>query len=459
MAYAGVSVETTVEISKSQDSIDKKDRERVLLVAYACSPYRGSEAGVGWHRAIEAAKYFDTWVIYGYREYKSDVRRYLRQNGKVPGLYFLYVPETRFGRWMWKLPKGYYTANNLWHRRAYRVAGRLHEKLHFDIVHQLTWCGYREPGYLWRLDAPFIWGPVGGTQNYPWRFLPKAGIRGAFTEMVRSIMNILQLRFQARVRKAARRAAILVTANSTGRRHFEQIHKAKPILQLDVGTAAIKDDLPILNYSHHEPLKILWSGIFEHPKALHLLIMALSKVPNTCAYELRILGEGPLARRWRRLAQRTGVERYCTWMGWLPHDQAMAQYNWADVFVFTSLRDTCGTVLIEALSRGVPVICLDHQGASDVITKECGIKIPVTKPKEVVSGLRNAIVSSAQDRTKLQALSHGAIERAKDYLWPIKGKQMAKVYNKIIEAYQRSDEKIGGIPTQLNNYYVSGGKK
>lgn len=434
-------------VQTNQQRIGKNVRKRVLLLAYACSPYRGSEAGVGWHRAVETAKYFDTWVICGMRACKSEIKRYLKDHGKIFGLHFLYVPETRFGQWIWKLKLhlGYYVANNLWHRRAYRVAVRLHERLRFDIVHQITWCGFREPGYLWRLNAPFIWGPVGGTQNYPWRFLPQAGSIGGLREAVRSVLNILQLRFQSRVRKAARRAAVVITANSTGKRHFERIHNVNPILQLDVGIENIKNGRRGGIHEDQEPLRILWSGLFKQNKALDLLILSLNNAHAFLSYELRILGKGPLEKRWRRLARYTGVDRYCTWMGWLPHDKAMAQYQWADVLVFTSLRDTCGTVVIEALSRGVPVVCLDHQGAGDVVTKECGIKIPVTTPSLVISGMRDAIVSLAEDRMKLEALSRGAIERARNYFWSVKGQQMAKIYNRVIEAHQGSKDQYGSI--------------
>jgi hypothetical protein len=27
----------------------------------------------------------------------------------------------------------------------------------------LNMIGYREPGYLWKLNVPFVWGPMGGT--------------------------------------------------------------------------------------------------------------------------------------------------------------------------------------------------------------------------------------------------------------------------------------------------------
>ena len=65
-----------------------------------------------------------------------------------------------------------------------------------------------------------------------------------------------------------------------------------------------------------------------------------------------------------------------------PHEEALRQYAKADVFAFTSLRDTTGGVIAEALAAGLPVICMDHQVAHDVVTEDCGIKIPVTTPEE-----------------------------------------------------------------------------
>ena len=49
----------------------------------------------------------------------------------------------------------------------------------------------------------------------------------------------------------------------------------------------------------------------------------------------------------------------------------------ADIALITSLRELTSTV-IESLSLGLPVVCLDHCGFSDVIDESCGIKVPVT---------------------------------------------------------------------------------
>jgi hypothetical protein len=39
------------------------DAPRLLLVAHSCRPNAGSELALGWNRALEAAKYYRTWVV------------------------------------------------------------------------------------------------------------------------------------------------------------------------------------------------------------------------------------------------------------------------------------------------------------------------------------------------------------------------------------------------------------
>lgn len=411
---------------------------KVLILAAACNPYKGSDYSVGWHRVQETAKYFHTWVICSEND-REDIRRYHAEHGVPPCLHFCFVPEGRLERLLKSRRPVFYTnflAYHLWHRRAFRLAARLHQDLRFSLTHQVTLVGYREPGYLWKLDAPFIWGPVGGTQNYPWRFLASAGFRGAVIEGFRSLANWLQLRFSPRVRLAARKAAVVLAANSRVQSDFQRLHRIRAELLPDVGLSAIQSE-ERCSSKPHRPLRLLWSGGFKHNKALHLLLQALAQIPAGLHYELRILGEGSLGRRWQKLAERLGVGKSCRWLGWLPYEEALRLYEWADLFVFTSLRDTLGSVVLEALSYGVPVVCLDHQGAGDVVTRDCGRKIPVTTPTEVVRGIRDAIVTLAGDPEKIRELSRGALERAREYLWSRNGARMAEIYSHALSHHGR----------------------
>ena len=424
-------------------------RPRALLLAYACSPYRGSEPGVGWNRAVQSARHFDTWVICEQREFAADIERYTAQRGPIAGLEFAFVPLTAWEELLGRIPGIGYLGYNLWHRRAFRTARRLHQRLRFDLVHQVNLCGFREPGYLWKLDAPFVWGPVGGTQNYPWRFLPAAGLYGALWEAARSVLNNLQLRFSPRVRRAARKAAVVLAANSTNQRDVARAHGVKVSRMLETGIEQVATRLPPRNPGSRS-FRILWVGRFEHNKALQVLIEALAGLPASRPYELRLIGGGPMEAAWRRLAGRRGLRRHCRWLGWLPREEVLRHYDWADALVFTSLRDTSGNVVLEALSRGVPVICFDHQGVGDIVTGDCGIKIPVVSPQQAVAGFRDAVISLHENPAKRQRLRHGALARARECLWARQGERMASLYRRILEGDAEAGIEEGILDGECN---------
>ena len=415
-----------------EELVHKERRRRVLLVAFGCSPYSGSEPGLGWRRVLEIAKRHDGWVLCEKADpFEANLRKYVAEHGEIPGLHFCPIPLTALERAVRRLPGCLYLAYNLWQRRAYREAARLHERVQFELVHQVNLGTYREPGYPWRLNLPFICGPVGGVENLPWRFWAHAGLAAGAKEALRTLVNIAQFRCSPRVRKVSRRASALLVANSTGQRAFKRVHGVDAAYLCDCGAdetgrtaKACAGDV--------RPLRVLWVGSFWARKALDLLLRALERLPPDVDCEVRIVGDGPMEHAWREMAERLGVQGRCQWMGRLPLDQARAQYDWADVFALTSLRDTVGTVVPEALSYGVPLIALDHQGAADLVTEDCGIKIPVTTVNRVVQGFADGIAKLARDRVQVERLSRGALERAQRYLWSRNGQLMEEVYRQVL---------------------------
>src|SRR5262249_8149103 len=157
------------------------------------------------------------------------------------------------------------------------IAAKLHAEQQFDLVHQVNLCGFREPGYLWKLDAPFVWGPVGGAQNFPWRFLGEVGWRGAAREVLRSLVNNVQLRFAPRVWRAAHRAPFLLAATPTNARLLACRSAAPPRVMLETGVN-LPETLPMRTTNHDGPLRLMWSGMFQHHKALPLLFRALAEL-------------------------------------------------------------------------------------------------------------------------------------------------------------------------------------
>lgn len=411
-------------------SPSRPQRQRLLLLAASCLPERGSEPGVGWNRALQAAQTFDTWVVCD-QVSAPKIDHYLSMHGAVDGLRFEYVRSPDWERGLKRIPGLYYVSYNLWQRRAFRAARALHASVGFDLAHQVTLCGYREPGYAWQLGIPFVWGPIGGTQNYPWHLLAEAGWRGAAHEGVRSLFNSLQLRTSGRVRRAAWQAAALLAASSTNQSDFARVIGRAPERMLETGLPALAATTP--TRAHGSPLRILWSGELRAHKALSLFLKALARLPDAVTCEVRILGDGAYTKRWRALARRLGVDRHIQWMGWLSHPEALEQYSWAQLLVFTSLRDTSGNVVLEALGSGIPVVCLDHQGVHDIVTEQSGVRIPVTTSREIADCLAGTIATLAVDRDEWQRLSRGASERAAELLWARQGARMDAIYRRVLE--------------------------
>jgi glycosyltransferase involved in cell wall biosynthesis len=424
-------IQSTDNNRKSAHGRPQPRRPRVLLSAYSCCPNWGSEPGVGWNRATSLARYCDVWVLTNQNGMQPRIEAYLDEHGPVPNLEFVYVPRKPWELAISRKAMLKYIAYRSWLRRAFGVARRLHTQVGFDIAHHVTFNGFREPSYLYRLGVPFVWGPVGGAQNYPWRFLAGAGVRGAISEATRSTLNTLQLYASSRVRRAAKSAAAIFTANPETQSGFQLAMDTGSFLLCDVGSEPSNTEA-WRPHSNAGKLRIAWAGNLATWKALELLLEALAILPKTVRYELHILGEGPRRDEWQSLAAKRGIAANVRWYGRLPHDEALDHFRRADVFIFTSLRDTSGTVVLEAFAEGTPVICLDHQGVSAIVTPECGIKIPVTNRRDVHHRLRDAIALLHNDRSLCRKLAQGARQRASVYLWSLQARRIAEQYNRIL---------------------------
>jgi glycosyltransferase involved in cell wall biosynthesis len=373
----------------------------------------------GWHRAVLAAQAgFDVTVLYCpcsteledsllITRLPDQLRRSIR---------FEPIGLTKSQqRWLDFEPT-FYSAYKIWHRLAFQRAQELHRQCPFTLAHTVTLCGFREPGYLWRLGIPHIWGPLGGTHVYPIKFLSLLGWKDRFRELSRSCLNWLQLYGTPRVRRASRRSAAVIAATTAAQSTFQQSFGVPVVKELETGIDLVRaSPRPIRN--PNEPLKILWAGRLRGWKALPLLLHSLARLPEGQSFELRVLGDGSCLPQWKNLAIHLGIADRIEWVSWPTYAETLPHYDWADVFAFTSLRDTSGTGLLEALATGCPIVSVNHQGAADIVDKTCGILVPVENQEVAVHGFADAILSLHRSPELWKQLSDGALERAQQYRW------------------------------------------
>jgi glycosyltransferase involved in cell wall biosynthesis len=109
--------------------------------------------------------------------------------------------------------------------------------------------------------------------------------------------------------------------------------------------------------------------------------------------------------------------------GRVPFTEISRVYEEADLFLFTSLRDSLGSQLYEATAFGVPIVGLDHQGVADLLPDEVALKVPIRDPAETAASLARAIEVLARDATKRRKMSEAAISFAERNTWPTRVKE------------------------------------
>lgn len=404
-------------------------RLKVLISAYACSPYKGSEPGVGWGFVAELAKHHDLWVIVEEEKFRSDIECFLDEHpefSQTVRFFFLRKKRNRFLRKLW--PPSYYWYYRRWHWDAYRLARRLHSENGFDLAHQLTMVGFREPGYIWQLGIPYVWGPVGGMGYFPWRFLSVVGGKGACYYLGYNLMNFLHTNFLTRPKKAAKVAANgLLTATPENQIGALAHWGCRSTVVSEAGLpGAVAES--ILKRQGEDPLRLVWTGQHTYGKALNLALSALNQVDRDVKWELHILGQGEMTGVWKDLAKRLRIDNRCFFHGWLTRQEALKIMRDSHVMLITSLRDLTSTVTIEALALGLPIICFDHCGFAYVVNDNCGIKVPVTTPTEVVNGVAAAIERLAGNEELRRFLAEGALTRAQDFTWEKKAELVNRIY-------------------------------
>jgi glycosyltransferase involved in cell wall biosynthesis len=407
----------------------------VVVSAHQCAPGMGSEHAVGWNLVSRLARRHALLLISDDNEYRPAVERGvqgLREAGCKIEVFFIRhgsVYESKRNH----LNVGYYLRYTLFQLRVLELVRELKDKYEIAAAHQLTINGFREPGFLWRLGVPFIWGPVGGLHFSPPALYGVLPPRARWLQRVRSAATWAQFRFSPRVRlayQATQRAggAFVGATPDIGdrfqRRFGGTVHWIPE-------TGSHPPVSAMRKKSEDGPLRLLWVSRLIDSKPLDLLLEAIAEVPNHARrISLTVVGDGNSRVRNQETAQRLQIN--VRFLGSIPHEETPHQFDAADLFVLLSVQDLTTTVVFESLARGLPVICLDLHGYAAIVDDSCGIKIPVRRLDQVRSDLAARLTELADDKARLMPLSEGATRRAALFTWDRNSERLSELYGRAL---------------------------
>lgn len=417
--------------------------KNILVLAYQLSPTKGSEYSVAWNYVTRMSKYNHLTVLYGVSGIHlgdCDEMEGFAETKGLPNVTFVCVKPNKWTNALnWCnchniMNYTFYFAYQAWQKQVYKKVKKIikHEK--FDLIHFVGPIGYREPGYLWKLNLPYMWGPIGGANKASAILLTKSPALAKFKFSFRNFANELQLKYLLRLKKALAKTDLLLTAMSENQKIFKSRFN-KDSIYLPENSISTEIKLNTSKFKDCTNYHIVSIGSLVAGKTVNILLEALALVKHKEKIIVDIVGNGPERQTLETLAKKLQLQNLINWHGQLPRNKAVELFNNAHLHVITSAKEGNPTTIWEAMSYGVPTISFDHCGMHDTICERCGIRIPIHSYDQCVADLAIEIDKLLEHPERFEQLANGTIECAQKFTWDAREEFLLNCYELAIKNY------------------------
>jgi glycosyltransferase involved in cell wall biosynthesis len=389
---------------------------KILLSAIACNPYHGSENCIGWTAVRTLARDHELWVLTGSRN-QPDLQRAAAE-GLVPdNVHFIFAGK--FYPWH---PNRLRARLQSWQeylhfsRAILPLARQLNATEKFDLVHHVTIATWRVDSPLWQLDIPFVFGPIGGNEQFPAHFFPMLSAASMAFELARMASNVVS-RFSPGVRRSLREAAHVFVANP----ETEQLVKAlrgsgngvSRLLAAFYSTAQAEDFARFARGKNLDgPLRLFAAGSMEGRKGVALALAALARAKAAgVKFHYRIGAGGPEIAHLKKQTARLGLTAEVEFAQSLLGEDYQRELGRTHIFLLPSLRESSGLTMMEAMLAGCVPVVADCGGPGFIVTDECGFKIPVGNRHLLTEQLSKTIIAIDSDRKIILEKGRAASQR------------------------------------------------
>ena len=376
---------------------------KVLLSAIACHPQWGSEAHVGWQAMLNIAQTHEVWVL-THCSARPGIEEAINQK-KVPShvrFHYLGNPGpchpnrmiARLGSW-WEFHQ--------WNQAALELGRKLQRENHFDLVHHVTYATWRMPSPLWRLDAPFIWGPVGGVASFPWRFFPILSTQAKGLEAARNIANLINAKSHE-LEQCLKNSAAIIASNQESYDFFAKIRGNTQGLHLLSAASFSEEKIAALNNFTAEDksgdvLRLFAGGNMIGSKGVGLALRVLAELKaRGIKFHYTVGGRGPETGYLEKLSARLGLSGHVHFDDGIRGQAYLDTLKKSHVFFMPSFRENAPVTILEAMLAGC-VPCVVDASAQGEIVRKCGLGFaaPIKSIQECEEALCDYLLSCKWD--------------------------------------------------------------
>ncbi|GIU87376.1 MAG: colanic acid biosynthesis glycosyltransferase WcaL [Acidimicrobiia bacterium] len=186
--------------------------------------------------------------------------------------------------------------------------------------------------------------------------------------------------------------------------------------------------LPVVLPAPEPDPVVLAVGQLTERKGLHVLVRACARLRRSGhRFRCRVVGAGPQREALERLARELAVDDLVTFTGALPHEEVVAEYARAGVFVMPCVTASDGdvdgipNVLLEAMAMRVPVVASDQPAIRELVTDgENGLLVPAGDD-DALAGAVATLLDEVRLRHRLAAAGRDAVRRRFDLATNVRG--------------------------------------
>ena len=174
--------------------------------------------------------------------------------------------------------------------------------------------------------------------------------------------------------------------------------------------------------------RVVFVGRLAPQKGVRTLVEP-ARLLKTSGVQVLFVGDGPQRSRLEQEIRRLAVGDVVHLFGFVPHDRVPAVLTHADLLVLPSLYEELGTILLEAMWVGVPIVASRTGGIPDTIDDGVNGLLVAPGDPEV---LARAIDRLLADSDLARRLGEAARERARDYDWGVLAERILIIYRSLI---------------------------
>ncbi|MDE5423004.1 glycosyltransferase [Ancylomarina sp. DW003] len=402
----------------------------ILASVYAMNPYKGSEDGTGWNFVLQIARYNKVIAITRENN-RPAIESFMLEspNDLYQNIEFMYFDTPKWMRFWKRGGQGAMLYYLLWQFLLPQFVRK--NKLEFDLVHNLNFHNDWTPSFLWKLEKPMIWGPVGHHPRIPSAYLSNNFVERIKDRMKWFVKNYFW-KYDPLLKKTISKSDKILVMHSQveGVIDFSSEKKVglSQVAATDVeyNRSQLTDDFIVISV-----------GRFVTLKGFEIALEAFAQFYETLNEEqkarvkFKMIGKGPDEVKLKTLINKYELNDSVEILNWMSKTDLDKEYRKASVFLFPS-HEGAGMVVAEALSYGLPVLCFDNCGPGE-LAGEASLKVSYSAPERTVTAFSEYLKILNDCKYYRQRLAKKARARFESHFrWDRKGEVLKEVYSQVL---------------------------